>query len=215
MENEGEILVDRDYQYVQRAGTSPTPKQDPVMESASSPQPIDWQKAIATHRNWLRKVLQSRIGDRHSIDDVMQEVALAVVQQSSNGSAGSVPREQAKVAPFLYGVAVRKAANFHRKANQKSHAKPELSETLEAEIKAPEPQPLDWLLKKEQSRSLEMAIETLDEESREILMLKYTESWSYKQLAEHLGTTEKAVERRLARARKKMRHALQSMNIDS
>jgi len=185
------------------------------MESASSPQPIDWQKAIATHRNWLRKVLQSRIGDRHSIDDVMQEVALAVVQQSSNGSTGSVPSEPAKVAPFLYGVAVRKAANFHRAANRKSHAKPELSEALEAKITTPEPQPLDWLLKKEKNQSLESAIKSLDEESREILMLKYTENWSYKQLADHLGTTEKAVERRLARARKKMRNSLQSLNIDS
>ena len=185
------------------------------MESASSPQPIDWLQAIATHRNWLRKVLQSRIGDRHSIGDVMQEVALAVVQQSNNGSAGSVPSEPAKVAPFLYGVAVRKAANFHRQANRKSHAKPELSETLEAEITSPEPQPLDWLLKKEQSHSLELAIDALDDESREILMLKYTEKWSYKQLAEHLGTTEKAVERRLARARTKMRDTLKNLNIDS
>ncbi len=185
------------------------------MESASSPQPIDWQKAIATHRNWLRKVLHSRIGDRHSIDDVMQEVALAVVQQSSNGSVGSVPSEPEKVAPFLYGVAVRKAANFHRKANRKSHARPELGETLEAELAASEPQPLDWLLNKEQSQSLESAIGSLDEESREILMLKYTESWSYKQLAEHLGSTEKAVERRLARARQTMRTSLKSLNIDS
>jgi RNA polymerase sigma-70 factor (ECF subfamily) len=182
------------------------------MESASSSQPIDWQLAIATHRNWLRKVLQSRVGDRHSIDDLMQEVALAVVQSSG---AGTVPSEPAKVAPFLYGVAIRKAASFHRKVNQKSHAKPVEDETIDLNIKDSEPQPLDWLLKEEQSQSLESAIESLDEESREILMLKYTENWSYKQLAEHLGTTEKAVERRLARARKKMRSSLQSLNFDS
>lgn len=179
------------------------------MNSASSPQPIDWQKAIATHRNWLRKVLQSRVGDRHSIDDLMQEVALAVVQQS-NSSAGSVPVEPAKVAPFLYGVAIRKAANFHRQLNRKSHAKPFQSETTELEVKTSDPQPLDWLLKKEQSQSLAAAIDSLDQESREILTLKYTENWSYKQLAEHLGTTEKAVERKLARARQKMRNTLKS-----
>lgn len=185
------------------------------MESASSQQPIDWQKAIATHRNWLRKVLQSRIGDRHSIDDLMQEVALAVVQQSGVDSAGSVPSEPAKVAPFLYSVAIRKAANFHRKKNRQSHASPELSEAIEAKLTTPEPQPLDWLLKKEKRKSLHSAIDSLDEESREILMLKYTENWSYKQLAQHLGITEKAVERRLARARKKMRNSLQNLNIDS
>ncbi len=184
------------------------------MDSTSSSQPIDWQKAIATHRNWLRKVLQSRVGDRHSIDDLMQEVALAVVQQSSTSATGSVPIEPSKVAPFLYRVAVRKAANFHRKVNQNSHAKPELDATVEGSIVASEPQPLDWLLKKEQDSSLASAIDSLDEESREILMLKYTENWSYKQLAEHLGTTEKAVERRLARARQKMRSSLKNMNIE-
>lgn len=184
------------------------------MGSASRPQPIDWLQAIATHRNWLRKVLQSRIGDRHSIDDVMQEVALAVVQQSG-ASTGTVPHEPEKVAPFLYGVAIRQAANFHRKANRKSHAKPELNETLETKLATHQPQPLDWLLKKEQSQSLDQAIDLLDEESREILMLKYTENWSYKQLADHLGTTEKAVERRLARARQKMRSSLRSLNFDS
>ena len=186
------------------------------MESAN-PQPIDWHKAIATHRNWLRKVLQSRVGDRHSIDDLMQEVALAVVQQSSggqqSGTVGSVPSEPAKVAPFLYGVAIRKAANFHRKANRKSHAKPVPNETIQVETA--EPEPLDWLLKKEQNQTLDGAVKSLDDESREILMLKYTENWSYKQLADHLGTTEKAVERRLAKARQKMRSSLQSLNFDS
>jgi RNA polymerase sigma-70 factor (ECF subfamily) len=183
------------------------------MESASSAQPIDWQKAIASNRNWLRKVLHSRIGDRHSVDDLMQEVALAVVKQSTDGAAGAVPSEPAKVAPFLYRLAVRQAANFHRKANRKSNAKPELNDTLHEKLTTREPQPLDWLLKQEHEHSLQNAVNALDEESREILMLKYTENWSYKQLAQHMGITEKAVERRLARARQNMRIHLKNMNI--
>ena len=35
----------------------------------------------------------------------------------------------------------------------------------------------------------------------EILLLKYTENWSYRQLAEHLGLSTSAVEARLHRAR--------------
>lgn len=183
------------------------------MESTPGPQSIDWNKAIASNRNWLRKVLHSRVGDRHSVDDLMQEVALAVVQQSGNGTAELVPSEPAKVAPFLYRIAVRQAANFHRKANRKSNAKPELSESVESGLTTREPQPLDWLLKQEREHSLDQAIRSLDDDSREILMLKYTENWSYKQLADRLGITEKAVERRLARARQKMRRSLKHMNI--
>jgi RNA polymerase sigma-70 factor (ECF subfamily) len=175
------------------------------MDSPSRSQPIDWQHAISTHRHWLRKVLQSRIGDRHAIDDLMQELALAVVRQSSNEDAANVPKEPAKVAPFLYRVAVRQAANFHRKANRKTEAKPE----PEIETLARDPGPLDWLLQREQNQNLNNAIESLDDDSREILMLKYTENWTYRQLADHLGTTEKVVEHRLAQARKQLRRTLE------
>lgn len=174
------------------------------MDLPSRTQPIDWQHAIATHQRWLRKVLLSRIGDRHAIDDLMQEVALAVVKQSSSQAVSAVPHEPEKVAPFLYRLAVRQAANFHRKANRKTEAKTE----THIDIPARELQPLDWLLQQEQHRSLSQAIESLDQDSREILVLKYTENWTYQQLAEHLGTTSKAIERRLARARKQMRRTL-------
>ena len=36
-------------------------------------------------------------------------------------------------------------------------------------------------------------------------MLKYTEDWSYRALAEHLGISESAVETRLHRARGRLR----------
>ena len=182
------------------------------MESASSSTGIDWQQAIATHRRWLRKVLRSRVGDWHAVDDLMQEISLAVVQQSSDGSIGSVPSERSKIAPFLYRVAIRKAANFHRKANQATHAKPFADESAESNLADDRAEPLDWLLKQEQRISVAQAIESLDEEYREILILKYTEKWSYQQLAAHLGVSTKAVERRLARARSKMRSSLEKGN---
>jgi RNA polymerase sigma factor CnrH len=49
----------------------------------------------------------------------------------------------------------------------------------------------------------------------EILLLKYTENWSYRDLAEHLGLTPGAVESRLHRARKRLRDLLaQSQAIE-
>ncbi len=38
---------------------------------------------------------------------------------------------------------------------------------------------------------MNQALERLPQECREMLMLKYTENWSYRQLAMHLGVTEK------------------------
>ncbi len=45
-------------------------------------------------------------------------------------------------------------------------------------------------------------------------MLKYEARMSYRALAEHLGITEKAVDRRLARAREKLRSELQRLGVD-
>ena len=52
------------------------------------------------------------------------------------------------------------------------------------------------------------AVEGLPRRDREILLLKYTEDWSYRELAGHLGVSESAVEARLHRARQRLRRAI-------
>jgi RNA polymerase sigma-70 factor (ECF subfamily) len=52
------------------------------------------------------------------------------------------------------------------------------------------------------------ALDRLPRRDAEILLLKYTEDWSYRQVAEHLGLSTSAVEARLHRARRKMRRVL-------
>ncbi len=69
--------------------------------------------------------------------------------------------------------------------------------------------PLSWILNEESCRLLKQALERLPQECREMLMLKYTENWSYRQLAVHLGVTEKTIEYRLLRARKLLASQLQ------
>jgi DNA-directed RNA polymerase specialized sigma24 family protein len=44
-------------------------------------------------------------------------------------------------------------------------------------------------------------------------VLKYGQRWSYRQIAAHLGITEKAVDCRLLRARERLRHELTDLGI--
>ena len=76
---------------------------------------------------------------------------------------------------------------------------PDLETTSES------PRPLDWMLAQEQSQHLARAIEELRPQQREILTLKYTENWSYQQLADHLGVPVRSVEYRLLQARNQLR----------
>lgn len=156
---------------------------------------IDWTKELKQHEPWLRRVLRGRIGNRHEVDDLMQEIALAVVRQRA------LPDDPGRVAPWLYRLAVRQAINFHRKMGRKSNAKP----TTELEVASRNVEPLDWMLQVEKSASIRVAMNQLADRDREILMLKYTEKWSYRELAQHLGIKTKTVEYRLAKARQRLR----------
>jgi RNA polymerase sigma-70 factor (ECF subfamily) len=75
-------------------------------------------------------------------------------------------------------------------------------------------EPLDWLLARERSQWVRVALERLANRDREILMLKYAENWSYQQIAEHLGVSHSAVEARLHRARARLRAELAAVEGD-
>ena len=57
------------------------------------------------------------------------------------------------------------------------------------------------------------ALELLPRRDAEILMLKYTENWSYRELAENLGISQTAVQARLHRARQKLREELAALDV--
>lgn len=172
---------------------------------------IDWSAELIRHKPWLTKVLRSRIGDQHDVEDVWQEIAVSVLRQSQPDQGSSTgqrlataPDDPQKVAAWLYRIAVRQAVNFYRKINRTSHAKP----TDELDPQSRDPEPLQWLLDREHQHRLQEVLKRLRPADREILTLKYSENWSYKELSEHLGVPVGSVEYRLAEARKRLRRLL-------
>src|SRR5581483_132700 len=73
--------------------------------------------------------------------------------------------------------------------------------------------PLAWLLADERRRLVRRALARVPARDAEILLLKYTEDWSYHQLADHIGISHSAVEARLHRARRRMREELAAVNL--
>ena len=66
---------------------------------------------------------------------------------------------------------------------------------------------------REMRQSVREALQTLAPKDREILLLKYTEDWSYHQLVTHLGIGHSAVEARLHRARQRFRAELTALAV--
>jgi RNA polymerase sigma-70 factor (ECF subfamily) len=195
---------------------------DPAKPSPSPMQQtmtIDWPTTLKTHEPWLRKVLRCRVGDAHAVDDLFQEIVVAVYRQleSAAGSPQLYDRSQVKntlpenpdrVGPWLYRVAIRQSVNYHRKQSRKYQPKI----TNDLRVPSPDPEPLQWMMNQEACRSIKFCISQLENTEREILMLKFTENWTYQQLADRLGISARAVEHRLMKAKNKLRRLLIQTN---
>ncbi|MDZ4847668.1 MAG: sigma-70 family RNA polymerase sigma factor [Pirellulaceae bacterium] len=167
---------------------------------------LNWTELLVEHRGWLGTVIRSRLRDASAVDDLLQEVAIAVLKQPNR------PDKAEKVAPWLYRIAVRKVINYHRHVGRRRKLIEGFIEERGDAAGLEKTAPGTWLLKKEQAQYVLKAMELLDAGDRQILMLKYTEGWGYRELAEHLGTTIKTVEYRLLRARQSLRDALSVKN---
>ena len=170
----------------------------------------DWGAAIQRHAAWLRRVVLTRVGEPQAVDEVMQEVSLAAV-------AGAAPArlDGAQVGAWLYRVAVRQTMLYRRRCGRRR-------KLVDAFVRRGGPSadaigghdPLRWLLSAERDDLVRQAVARLPRRDADMLVLKYTEHWSYRQLADHLGTTESAVEARLHRARARLRSELSRLSLN-
>jgi len=168
----------------------------------------DWPAVLARHDRWLRTVVRARLGEPQAVDEVMQEVSLAAVRQNSPLS------DPDKVAPWLYRLAVTQVLLYRRKMGRQRNLTDRYARrTRPTEEDNREPNPLGWLLAEERRDQVRTAMARLPRRDAEILLLKYTESWSYRDISKHLGISESAVEARLHRARGRLRSELTAMEI--
>jgi RNA polymerase sigma-70 factor (ECF subfamily) len=169
---------------------------------------IDWQLALAQHDRWLRTVIAARLGEPGAIDEVMQEVALAAVRQRAPIN------DPTKVAPWLYRLAVMQTLMYRRKQGRGRKLTAKYADRFQpTERDTRVPEPLEWLIADERRDLVRQALAVLPQRDAEILLLKYTEDWSYLQIAKHLGVSESAVEARLHRARMRMRQELAAREV--
>jgi RNA polymerase sigma factor (sigma-70 family) len=176
-------------------------------ESIVSP-PIDWPAALAQHGRWLRTVVIARLGEPQAADEVMQELALAVLRQSAPLT------DHTKLAPWLYRLAATQALLYRRRHGRRRKLTDRYAARLRpGEEDSRDDDPLEWLLADERRRLIRRALARLTGRDAEILLLKYTEDWTYHELARHLGISHSAVEARLHRARARLRCELAGLEV--
>ena len=192
--------------------TLPTPRDKPEATQDGTPivggHRIDWQQVLAEHERWLRTVIYTRVGEPQAVEEVLQEVSLAAVRQKAPIT------DPTKVSAWLYRLAVMQTLLYRRKQGRRRKLIDRYAQrNRPSEGDNRQPEPLGWLLSEERREKVRSALKQLPPRDAEILLLKYTEDWSYRELADRLGVSESAVEARLHRARQRLRTELTALDV--
>jgi RNA polymerase sigma-70 factor (ECF subfamily) len=182
--------------------------QSPPAATPMRREPICWERCLAEHESWLRRVIAARTAEPAAVDDVWQQVALAAVEQRWPLA------DSAKAAPWLHRLAVVASARYRRQRGCQRRATERLAREQNAGGNRASADPLALLLRRERHELTRQAMLRLAPRDAEILQLKYGERWSYRQIAEQLGLSERAVDSRLLRARAALRRELMALGID-
>ncbi|MET0413575.1 MAG: sigma-70 family RNA polymerase sigma factor [Polyangiaceae bacterium] len=164
-------------------------------ESAASTGPLDERENFAAlvraELDWVWRLLR-RIGlSSADADDATQQVFLVAARRSSEVQGSSAR-------PFLYGTALRVAANARRTLRRRRDVP---NETAQAAAVAGEPLP-DELLEQRRARELlDALLAQMSPELRRVLVLSEIEQLTAKQIGELEGLPAGTVASRLRRAR--------------
>jgi RNA polymerase sigma factor (sigma-70 family) len=162
------------------------------------------QALTTTHSRWLRTALFARLQNADAVDEVMQELAVVVLR------ASAPIRDESRIGPWLYRVAVRQALLYRRtrgRSRKTENVVRKGFDRRDGEMTLND-DPLSRAISDERTDRVRGEVAALPRRDREILLLKYAEDLNYRQIAERLGLSVSAVEARLHRARMRLRSRL-------
>ena len=116
------------------------------------------------HEGWLRTVVSSRLGETDAVDDVMQNIAMAVVRQKA-GLAGVQ-----RVGAWLYRIAVRQVLMYRRATGRRRKLLQRVQSDAASAVQLTEP--LSVMLHDEAQSRVRQALAELGEVERQLLLLK-------------------------------------------
>lgn len=144
----------------------------------------------------IHYVIAPILTDERDRDEAMSDVLLRVWNR-----IGQFDPEQGSWTSWLSAIARNAAID---RARKNAAVGSELTE----DIPAPNADPEKALLRKERQRALHIALNALEQSDRALFYRKYYFRQSTAQIAAEYGTSERAIEGRLYRIKKKLRKAL-------
>jgi RNA polymerase sigma-70 factor (ECF subfamily) len=145
------------------------------------------------------RYLFSRIGNVHEAEDVTAQTFLEAFESFDKF------RQDGHFASWLFGIARNKAMDHFRRRDRSSH----VDEFNELPV---EDYALVRMIKTEQEEALSKLIQTLPEEDRELLRLRFLADMSYPEIARFLHRNEDAVKKTTYRLLARLHSQLEVSN---
>jgi RNA polymerase sigma-70 factor (family 1) len=147
----------------------------------------DFEKIFNTWYEAIRNFLYYKTGDIRTAEDIAQDVFLKIWEKRDEV-------RQETIKPFLYTL----ANNLF--LNRQEHAKVIMKFAAEYEAGVFSESPDYEMEMREFDQRLQETISNLDEKKRTVFLMNRIEKLTYNQIAENLGITVKAVEKRMEKA---------------
>ncbi|NOZ84887.1 MAG: sigma-70 family RNA polymerase sigma factor [Deltaproteobacteria bacterium] len=154
-----------------------------------------FEEIVRRHHRTAWRIALRFLGDRTEAEDMAQEAFLRILAAAPRYKPG------AAFSTYLYRVVARLCIDHAKRK------RPVFTNTL-PETADPSPGPATALIRKDRDTLIREALDTLPARQRMVVILKYYEGLRYDEIARAMGTTVKAVERLLGRARKTLHSSL-------
>lgn len=160
---------------------------------------IESERILNQFRPLILYIISPILGDERDKEECLSDVYLTVWNKIEQYDP-----EKSNFTTWLTVIARNTALNYSRKANKIRTNEGELDEKLVSKEGNPEKE----LIEKENSELLKKAIGSLSKSDRILFYRKYYYSQPISQIASETGMTERAVEGKLYRIKKKLRKLL-------
>jgi len=175
--------------------------EEPVIEAIRAGDRYAFGELVERQGTWVRAVVVGVLGNRDQVDDVVQQVWLAVWRRIAE------LRDPKRWRPWLYRIVRNAAIDAGRDATRKRARKQAFLATAATKPTVTVPGP-HGTVDRDQHESVLEAIRALPILYREPFVLRHMSGWNYRQIAEVMGMPVDSVETRLVRARRFLREAL-------
>ncbi len=157
----------------------------------------DLEEILSRYGGMMDYVIRGILPQRQEAEECLAEVRKKLAEGLS-----SYDPERGSLATWITAVCRHAAIDHRRSLARRREA------AMEEDVADSAPGPEDVLLQKERALRLRQALMTLSERDRRLFYRKYYYLQSTAQLAAELGTTERAVEGKLYRIRKRLQREL-------